>query len=302
MALTVSQKNAIELLKDRFAAFGLDSKDFIAMVKNSIIKNTDAKGNVANATAAAEIRASDEYKARFAGNIMRGDYIKAEIKAGRTPALAELSEANYIKAEDGYREVLRKQGVPESFYNDTTYLAKLIGNDLSIDEVNSRASLAKQAAQQANPEVKQQLKTLYGISEKQIAGFFLDPELGKKNIDSVAAGNAAIISAAAARTGMKLNKTAAESLAAQISPENDQAVDATKLFGATSITSGLSIKDVSGGASDVNASDVILAATGDVQAQAKLDKEKQKRQAEYQGASGMAETQKGVVGLQRANL
>jgi hypothetical protein len=45
-----------------------------------------------------------------------------------------------------------------------------------------------------------------------------------------------------------------------------------------------------------------MAATGDIESQAKLEKEKQKRQAEYQSASGMAETQKGVVGLQRSNL
>jgi hypothetical protein len=37
-------------------------------------------------------------------------------------------------------------------------------------------------------------------------------------------------------------------------------------------------------------------------AEAKIKKERDKRQAEYKSASGMAETQKGVVGLQRANL
>ena len=46
----------------------------------------------------------------------------------------------------------------------------------------------------------------------------------------------------------------------------------------------------------------MLAATGDAERQAKLQKEAEKRAAEYQGASGMATTQKGVVGLQRANL
>lgn len=301
MADTVVQKNALELLKERFAAYGLGSDEFVAVIRQSIIENT-YDGQVATASAAAAIRATPAYQARFSGNIARRNTITAEIAAGRTPAISELSEASYIQAEDNYKEVLRKQGVPESFYNNTAYLAKLIGNDLSIDEVNSRASLAKQAAQQANPEIKQQLKSLYGISENQIAGFFLDPTLGQENINAVAAGNAAIVSAAAQRTGMSLSKTEAEALAARISPENQQAVDSTKVFGNTAVTAGLTAGDVSGGTSDVNASDVIIAATGDVEAQAKLEKEKQKRQAEYKSASGMAETAKGVVGLQRANL
>lgn len=302
MADTIAQKNALQLLKERFAAYGLGSDDFVAAIRQSILDNTDAEGNIAQASAAAAVRATPAYQNRFSGNTARRNFIQAEIAAGRTSAMSELSEANYIQAEDNYKEVLRKQGVPESFYNNTAYLGRLIGNDLSIDEVNSRASLAKQAAQQVNPEIKQQLQSLYGVSENQIAGFFLDPELGQQNINAVAAGNAAIVSAAAKRSGMDLAKADAEALAARISPENQQAIDSTKLFSATSLTAGLTAGDVSGGASGVNATDVIIAATGDVEAQAKLEKEKQKRQAEYQSASGMAETTKGVVGLQRANL
>jgi hypothetical protein len=299
---TVSQKNALELLKERFAAYGLGGVDFVNAIRQSILDNTDADGNIAQASAAAAVRATPAYQARFSGNIARRNAIQADVAAGRTPAMSELSEASYIQAEDNYKEVLRKQGVPESFYNNTAYLGRLIGNDLSIDEVNSRASLAKQAAQQVNPEIRQQLQSLYGVSENQIAGFFLDPELGKQNIDAVAAGNAAIVSAAAQRSGLSLSKEQSERLAQTISPENQQAIDATKLFGTTSLTAGLASESVSGEKASVSAEDVILAATGDVEVQARLERERQKRGAEYQAASGMAETTKGVVGLQRANL
>lgn len=302
MAISVAQKNALELLKERFAAYGLGGADFVEAIRQSILDNTDAEGNIAQASAAAAVRATPAYQARFSGNLARRTAIQADIAAGKTPALSELSEASYIQAEDNYREVLRKQGVPEVFYNDTKYLGKLIGNDLSVDEVNSRASLAKQAAQQVNPEIKQQLQSLYGVSENQIAGFFLDPSLGQQNINAVAAGNAAIVSAAAKRSGLSLSREQSESLAQTISPENQSAINATALFGQTSLKAGLAIGDVSGVQSDVNAEDVILAATGDVERQAKLERERQKRGAEYQAASGMAETAKGVVGLQRANL
>jgi hypothetical protein len=302
MVSTINQKNALELLKERFAAYGLGSEAFVNAIRQSILDNTDADGNVAEASAAAAIRATPAYEARFSGNKVRRDFIAVEIAAGRTPKMSELSEASYIKAEDNYREVLREANVPAQFWDNTSYLAKLIGNDLSIKEVGARASLAKQAASQANPEVLQQLESLYGVTQNQVAGFFLDPELGQQSINAVAAGNAAIIAASAKRSGMSLDKAESERLAERIAPDGQSAIDTQKLFGQTSLTAGLTAESVSGEKAGVSAEDVILAATGDVERQARLDKEKEKRQAEYKSASGMAETTKGVVGLQRANL
>lgn len=302
MADTIAQKNALELLKERFAAYGLGTEAFVNAIRDSILQNTDAEGNVATSSAAAAIRDTPAYEARFSGNIARRNAIQADIAAGRTPKMAELSEASYIKAEDNYREVLREANLPAQFYDNTTYLAKLIGNDLSIKEVGARASLAKQAASQANPEVLQQLESLYGVTQSQVAGFFLDPELGQQNISAVAAGNAAIIAASAKRSGMALDRAESERLAERIAPDGQSAIDTQKLFGETSLTAGLTAESVSGEKASVSAEDVILAATGDVERQAKLEREKSKRQAEYKSASGMAETSKGVVGLQRANL
>jgi hypothetical protein len=168
--------------------------------------------------------------------------------------------------------------------------------------VAARASIAQQAASQANPEIKQQLQSLYGIGENQVAAFFLDPELGKEAIDTVAAGNAAILAASAARSGLTLSRSQAEALAQRAAPTNEQAIIADVVFGETSRTAGLAATGVSGEMASVNAEDVVLASTGNAEAQAKLEKERLKRQSEYQSASGMAETQKGVVGLQRANL
>lgn len=302
MAITISQKNALELLRERFAQYGLGGDEFVNAIRQSILDNTDSEGNIAQASATSAIRATPAYQARFSGNLARRTAIQADIASGKTPAMSELSESSYIQAEDNYREVLRKQGVPEIFYNNTKYLGNLIGNDLSVDEVNSRASLAKQAAQQVNPEIRQQLQSLYGVSENQITGFFLDPALGQQNINAVAAGNAAIVSAAARRGGLSLSKEQSERLAQTISPENQSAIDATKIFGQTSLVSGLATESISGEKSTIDAEDVILAATGDVERQTKLIKEKDRRQAEYQAKSGMAETAKGVIGLQRANI
>lgn len=300
--LSIAQKNAKQLLADTFAAYGLTDQAFIDAIQNTILDNTDKDGNIATSTAAAQIRQTDVYKARFAGNEMRKKAVQDAMARGEMPTMSELSEAKYIELEDSYREVLKKANVPAQFYSNTTYLAKMIGNDLSTGEVAARASLAKQAASQANPEIKQQLQSLYGISENQVAAFFLDPELGKETIDTVVAGNAAILAASAARSGLTLSKTQAEALAQRAAPTNEQAVISETVFAETARTAGLSQASVSGEQATVNAEDVILASTGNLESQAKLEKERQKRLAGYQSASGMAETQKGVVGLQRANL
>jgi hypothetical protein len=301
--LTFEQKNAYQLLVDEFARYGLTSEAFINEVKKAILDNTDAKSNsVATATATAQIRATDTYKIRFAGNDMRRKAIQDAAARGEISTMSELSEARYIELEDSYREVLKKANVPAQFYSSTTYLAKMIGNDLSTGEVAARASIANQAASQANPEIKQQLQSLYGISENQISAFFLDPELGRETIGAVAAGNAAILAASAARSGLSLSREQAESLAQRSAPTNEQALVSDVVFAETSRTAGLAQTSVSGEMAGVNAEDVILASTGNAEAQTKLEKERQKRLAGYQSASGMAETQKGVVGLQRANL
>jgi hypothetical protein len=300
--LTIAQRNAKQLLADTFAAYGLTDQAFVDAIQQAILDNTDKDGNIAQATATAQIRQTDVYKARFAGNEMRKKAVQEAMARGEMPTMSELSEAKYIELEDSYREVLKKAQVPAQFYSSTTYLAKMIGNDLSTGEVAARASLAKQAASQANPEIKQQLQSLYGISENQVAAFFLDPELGKETISTVAAGNAATLAASAARSGLTLTKTQAESLAQQAAPTNEQAIVADVVFAETARTAGLTTTSVSGEVAGVNAEDVILASTGNAEAKDRLEKEKQKRSAEYQSASGMAETQKGVVGLQRANL
>jgi hypothetical protein len=300
--LTFTQKNAKQLLIDTFAAYGLNDQAFVDAIQQAILDNTDKDGNVSQATATAQIRNTDAYALRFAGNQMRKTAIQEAMARGEIPTMFELSEAKYIEMEDSYREVLKKANVPPQFYSSTTYLAKMIGNDLSTGEVAARASIAQQAASQANPEIKQQLQSLYGVGENQVAAFFLDPELGRETIDTVAAGNAAILAASAARSGLTLSKTQAEALAQRVAPTNEQAIVADVVFGETARTAGLAATGVSGEMASVNAEDVILASTGNAEAQAKLDKERLKRQSEYQAASGMAETQKGVVGLQRANL
>jgi hypothetical protein len=299
--LTFTQKNALQLLTDVFASYGLGTDAFVQAVKQAVVDNTDKDGNIAQSTAAYQIRQTDAYKMRFAGNEQRRQKIQQQMSSGITPTMSELSEASYIALEDSYRNELRKQNVPAQFYENGAYLARMIGNDLSTSEVSARASLARQAAMQANPEIKQQLQSLYGVQEDQVAGFFLDPELGRQTIGAVAAGNAAILSASAKRAGLELTKTEAESIATTQAPDMQTALDVNSVFAQTKAFGGLAKESISGEQAGVTAQDVIMAATGGAEQQIELEKERQRRLASTQATSGMATTEKGVVGLQRAN-
>ena len=297
--LSVDQRDALQIIKDEFDSYGIGG--LADVLTDLIIKNTNARGDVATATVKAGLRASDPYKQRFAGNNKRMENVaklKAENKmvpAGAGP----LTEASYIEAEIGYRKTLAKYKLPVGFYDDSADFVNLIGNDIRPDELDARAALAQQAVSVANPEIKQQLKTLYGVEENQIMSFFLDPEKAK---NVVKAGNVATIAGTAQRAGITLSAQEAELLAEKAAPGATDAISAANVTTNLVKTAGLEQASVTGEMSSVTGSEVISAAAGDAEAQAKLDREKQKRLAQYQSASGMAETQKGVVGLQRANL
>jgi hypothetical protein len=298
--LSVDQRDALQIIKDEFAAFGIEGLSDV--LYQLITDNTSVStGQVATATVKAGLRSSETYKKRFAGNELRAKRVAELTAQGKMiPAgVGPLTEASYIEAEIGYRETLRKYNLPAGFYDDSSDFVNLIGNDIRPEELDSRAALAQQAVSAANPEIKQQLKSLYGVEENQILSFFLDPA---KAQNVVKAGNTAVIAGTAQKAGITLSAQEAELLAEQTSPGSTGAISATSLSEGLVGKAGLEQASVSGEVSGVTSAELISAAAGDATAEAKIKKERQKRQAEYQSASGMAETQKGVVGLQRANL
>ena len=299
MAETIAQKNALQLIQDRFAAYGIQG--LADVVRRLIAQNTDTNGDVAESLVVAGLRDTDEYKRRFAGNVERAKKIKEDVDAGRQPRYGLLSEADYVKAEEDYRTILSDYTIP-GFYDTPDSYVNLIANNISPREVQARATVAQQAASSANPEIKAQLRSMYGINENNLAAYFLDPEAARTALNPIAASNAATIAAAAQRSGLSLTQGDAERISREVAPGATDFITADALFQQTALTAGLASGSVSGEASTVGTEDVLTAAAGDVEAQARLTRERQKRQAEYQSASGMAETQKGVVGLQRANL
>ena len=295
---SLAQKNALQLIQDRLAGYGISG--LADVIRKLIADNTDANGNISESLVMSGLRATPEYERRFAGNILRKKLIEQDVAAGRQPRFGLLSEAEYVQAEEGYREVLKGYTLP-GFYDTPDSYTNLIAGDISVKELGARAQAAQQAVSRANPEVKQQLKALYGIEENQLTAYFLDPAMATTALTPIAASNAATLAAAAQRGGMMISKTEAEQLAERIAPGPTEVISADQLFQQTSTVMGLAEADVTGEKSTLTATQALGAAAGLTEDRRAAEKERQRRLASTQAASGMASTEKGVVGLQRAN-
>jgi hypothetical protein len=161
------RKSAYDLLYSEFDRYGLGS--LVSPLKDLITSN------VSPSEFTLRLRETDAYKNRFAAN-------QARVKNG----LRALSEAEYIRNEDAYQEVMRRRGLPVSYYEQTvdpvTGITKqkgfesLLAGDVSSTELEDRIVTAQDRVLNANPEIAKTLKEFYpGISNGDILAYVLDP-------------------------------------------------------------------------------------------------------------------------------
>lgn len=136
---------------------------------------------------------------------------------------AAISESDYISWENSAAQLMREAGLPAGFYDDPTDFANWIGRNVSLRELSARVDDGYRKATQGPSETIGELQRLYGVSQGQLAAFFLDPDKALPLIQKqyMAAQEAA----AARRTGFgQLDQTQAERLASLgIDPEGAQA-------------------------------------------------------------------------------
>jgi len=176
-------QSAYDILLSEFNQYGLG-----ALVE-------PLKGLIQSGPSSAELtlalRATDAYQKRFAAN-------KARVNAG----LSALNEAEYIRLEDQYQNVMRNYGLPTSYYaKDTTGrqegFEKLIGFDVSATELEDRVLTAQNRVINAAPEVTTALKQFYpDITNGDILAYTLDPTKGlseiKRKVTAAEIGGAAL--------------------------------------------------------------------------------------------------------------
>lgn len=146
-----------------------------------------------------ELRNLPSYKARFAGNETR-----------RALGLNVLSESQYLQQERDYSETFRQKGLQR--FNSRAQFATLIGNDISNVELGDRVDLAVNRVQYGDPLVLNQLRTYYGITDTDIAAYYLNPKEVLPELE--ARTTSAEIGAVAAGFGFESEKARAERLRA----------------------------------------------------------------------------------------
>jgi hypothetical protein len=187
-----ARQSAYDLLFEQFSKYGLGS--LVEPLKGLITTG------VSPAEFTIKLRETPAYQKRFAANAER-------IKKGLTP----LVEGDYLALEDQYQNVMRNYGLPETYWTRGDLgtqegFTKLLANDVSASELETRIITAQDRVLKSNPQVLETLKQFYpGITNGDVLAYTLDPKNALKDIQRKV--TAAEIGGAASAAGLSLGKT-----------------------------------------------------------------------------------------------
>jgi LysM repeat protein len=231
------------------------------------------------------IRPTDQYKARFVGN-----------EARRAAGLNVLREDVYLNLEDQMRTVMRNAGLPIGFHDTTQDLARFIAGDVSPGELGNRINQGYRAISEADQTTIDTMRRFYGVSDGQLAAFFLDPDVAEPMLMQQVA--TVQIGAAAARSGFEnvIERTAAERLR-QAGVTGDQAGEVFGFLGAGREL----LSPLEAGETELDVADTALGLAGQSpEALQRLRTQQRRRQARFEGGGALATTGAGVTGLREA--
>jgi hypothetical protein len=271
-------ETADEIILSWLQYYGIDDTALITEVVSAWKQQKIADPSNVDQIAFA-IRDTDAYKKRFAGNLT--------LQAQGKP-MYSISE--YLQLERDYKRAMQGSGLPAGFYDSYDDFSKFIGGDVSPAEILDRVQQGYQAVAQSNPEVIRQMKELYGVTEGDLAAYFLDPD--KTTPILLQRSRAAQIGAEAQRqAGMQLTTGMAESLAR----ENITAEEARRGFAGISEAQQL-FAPLSATEQQIGVEEQIGAVLGTNAAAAqRVRKRAAERAAEGMGGGSFATSQGGVV-------
>jgi hypothetical protein len=194
-----NQQNAISFLTSTFNDYGLGG-DIAGAVTNLVqqgynsdtiqLMAQDPKGTNPIAIA---------FQQRFPANAAR-------LAAG----LPVLSPGAYLDNERQYAQIMGSYGLSNDFATNKDIFTKLITNDISPTELNSRINTAKQVVENTDPAVAQQLQQYYGLTQGDMIAHVLDPKVATPIIEKQI--STAQIGAEAARYGANIDQSYAQQL------------------------------------------------------------------------------------------
>jgi hypothetical protein len=281
------RKDARSSMNAVLSTYGLS--DLSEYVYNEIIVKETVNINNPDAIIFA-IREQPAYQKRFSAN-------KERVKNG----FEELDPASYIALEDQYRATLSANGMPVSFYDSKDDFDAMIGGSVSNAELQSRIQDGYRAVQDADPEVKRQMQELYGVSEGDLAAYFIDPNRMKPLLvaaDYKRQAQAAKIAARGSElAGIQLTGGLAEDLARRGITETEAETGFTAIGKLGELTTQLS------GETALSQEQIVGQQFGtDVAAAQELEKRKRRRVGEFAGGGSFARTQGETSGATRLSV
>lgn len=194
------RQSAFDLLFQEFSSYGLGS--LVEPLKNLITDPT-----VPPSEFTIRLRQTEPYKRRFAAN-------QARIAKG----LRALDEGTYLELEDSYQNIMRRYGLPQSYYTRGELgrqegFEKFIEADVSPLELEERVTIGMNRVKNAPPEVMQELNSLFGdsVSNGDILAYVLDPKTALSEIQRKV--SAAEVAAGARQANLGISRERALELA-----------------------------------------------------------------------------------------
>lgn len=276
IAKDAANKDALARIRDVLGQYGLDSlSDFVWQSIVSGMSETQILQS---------IRETPQFKQRFPA-----------IDDRRSKGLPALSPAEYIAYEQTATQMMRAAGIPTGFYDSPEDFRKFLANDVSVKELSDRVDLARQAAYQAPTEVRQALRSQFGLGDGDLAAYFLDSDRAAPLLQRTY--NAATIAGASTRTGYNTSADQ-DYMLADLGITADQAQS-----GFNQLAQQRELFDPLAGHNEgaITVDEQLGAAFGgSAAATRRIEDRRRSRVAEFGGGGGFAGTAQGLTGVGQA--
>lgn len=288
----MADETAVDIIKNRLKFYGLTDQAMLDEVdrlwRTKVIGEGDSIDSIG-----IQLKDTDAFKKRFPAN---------QILASQGKQQYTVSQ--YLQLESDYKRTLQQRGMPAGFYDDPTDFQTWIAQDVSPDEVAGRVDQGYQAVRNAPQNVVNEFKRLYGVSEGDLAAYFIDPERMRPTFDRYEAerqARAAQISAQAqTQAQMQLDKAQAEALA-RAGITGEQAQQGFAELGQTQELFQATASEAAMGQRDITQAEQIGGIFGtNAEARKAITARRRKRIAEFETGGGLTTTQAGVTGLHTA--
>lgn len=278
--LSTAQRDAWAYLKGILDQYGLGTLSQFVITELTAGRSQDE--------IALDLQQTSEFKTAF-----------PEIAQRKAAGLPAISPGEIVSYRNSAIQLMRAAGLPQGFYDSPQDVQQLIGNDVSLSELNDRINAAKDATYTLDPAAQNRLYQEFGLApgSGDLAAFFLDDKRALPILQRQVA--AAQIGGAADQVGYGgLNNATALDLA-QAGVTGSQARQGFNTLGMENqLFTGLPGQNETGIGQGQQLAGQFL---GNVDAQQTIERRRQARQAAFADGGGFAGTSKGIGGLGAAD-